>query len=487
MLSRSLIGALGLVALAALAPAPARGQDPVDCRDEPPNQAPAPRPATTPIMFGIYSGGAAGQIGGGLVRNDPLIRRDREEVAAALRDLSGGRPFVVHLYNHFTATPDEDEKELDNDAAEIAAYAELGYDIDLAVRYAPATEGGDVPGYLEHVRRLVRRFAGNPRFVALQVTNEANFPVPGTSDGGFAGVREALIEGVIAADEEARRAGRSNLHVGFNWIYRTATTSETEFWTYLGVRGGQRFLNALDWVGIDAYPNTFFPPSGADFRESMVDAMRLVRECFMPLANIPASVPIHFSENGWPTGPGRSEEQQLEAATAMLGAVRDFRGNYNVTDYRWFTLRDADSDSPNLQEQFGILRDDYSPKPAFGEFKRFVGELSPPAVPPRATPTTRLKLRVTNRRGRRARPRRCIRPPARVTVIGRGHRRIRRVDFTIGRKGPMPDRRAPFRRRILRPAGTNAAATHRIRARIHLVDGRALTLVRRIRLCARRR
>ena len=52
----------------------------------------------------------------------------------------------------------------------------------------------------------------------------------------------------------------------------------------------------------------------------------------------------------------------------MVRAVHDFRGNYNVTDYRWFDLRDGDSSNPNFQQQFGIMRDDYSPKPAFDVF-----------------------------------------------------------------------------------------------------------------------
>ena len=27
----------------------------------------------------------------------------------------------------------------------------------------------------------------------------------------------------------------------------------------------------------------------------------------------------------------------------MVRAVHDYRGNYNVTDFRWFNLRDGDS------------------------------------------------------------------------------------------------------------------------------------------------
>ena len=71
----------------------------------------------------------------------------------------------------------------------------------------------------------------------------------------------------------------------------------------------------------------------------------------------------------------------------MVRAVHDFRGTYDVTDYRWFDLRDHNTSSTNFQHHYGLLRDDYSPKPAFGAYRRLVAALS--------------------RRRRRARPRRA--------------------------------------------------------------------------------
>jgi hypothetical protein len=52
--------------------------------------------------------------------------------------------------------------------------------------------------------------------------------------------------------------------------------------------------------------------------------------------------------------------------------VHDFRGTYNVTDYRWFDLRDHNTSSQNFQQHYGLLRDDYSPKPAFGAYRELV-------------------------------------------------------------------------------------------------------------------
>ena len=60
----------------------------------------------------------------------------------------------------------------------------------------------------------------------------------------------------------------------------------------------------------------------------------------------------------------------------MAGAAHDFRGTYNVTDYRWFDLRDHRTSSPNCQQQYGLLRDDYTPKPAFAVYAELVEALS---------------------------------------------------------------------------------------------------------------
>src|SRR5207245_832638 len=106
--------------------------------------------------------------------------------------------------------------------------------------------------------------------------------------------------------------------------------------------------------------------------------------CFAPIAGIKASVPIHVEENGWPTGPGRSEDMQAQVLQTMVRAVHDFGGTYNVSDYRWFDLRDHNTSSSNFQAHYGLLRDDYSEKPAFEAYRRLVDALtiaSRPATP----------------------------------------------------------------------------------------------------------
>ena len=80
-------------------------------------------------------------------------------------------------------------------------------------------------------------------------------------------------------------------------------------------------------------------------------------------------------ENGYPTGPGRSEARQELVASAAIRAVDDVRGRYGVTDYRWFSLRDADSSGSSFESRYGLVHDDYSPKPAFGTYRSLIAEL----------------------------------------------------------------------------------------------------------------
>ena len=80
-------------------------------------------------------------------------------------------------------------------------------------------------------------------------------------------------------------------------------------------------------------------------------------------------------ENGWPTGPGRDPTEQEAALREMVGAVNSYRANYNVTDYRWFDLRDANSSSPSFEDHYGLMTDTYTAKPAFSAYHTLVSNL----------------------------------------------------------------------------------------------------------------
>ena len=103
--------------------------------------------------------------------------------------------------------------------------------------------------------------------------------------------------------------------------------------------------------------------------------LRDFRERDLATAGIPASVPIRVCENGWPTGPDRPEEQQAVVLERIVRTVYALRAELNITHWELFTLRDADSSKDDLFHRFGILRSDYSRKPAFDTLRRLIAEL----------------------------------------------------------------------------------------------------------------
>ncbi|WP_297427401.1 hypothetical protein [Clostridium sp.] len=51
------------------------------------------------------------------------------------------------------------------------------------------------------------------------------------------------------------------------------------------------------------------------------------------------------------------------------------RQGLNISHYELFGLSDADSSKEDLFHQYGIMCDDYSPKPAYETFKKLIREL----------------------------------------------------------------------------------------------------------------
>jgi hypothetical protein len=454
----------------AVMPGAARGQSDPGCVGDTDAskvpQKPGPR-----LRFGIGPLVQAGQIGplpGAAVPEQPS-RTD--EALAQLRPPSG--PFVLRLNRLFWS---DGEAGINRYLAIARRFTSRGYQVELQLRYHPSSaQEGDIQAWTRYVREVVRRFAVNRGVVAIQVTNEVNFTISAdSSDGSYDGARQALVDGVIAAKDELRRIGRpGQIKIGFNWAYRLDPASETSFWNGVRDRGGKAFVKALDWIGLDAYPGTVFPPaetSGGE-RDGIVDAMSSLR-CYARIPGIPESVPMRIEENGWPTQPpARSYAKQTDALRLMVRAVHDFRGTYNVSDYRWFNLRDGDTGSPSLFQHFGLLEDDYDRKPAFAAYRSLVRELSTrtPARPRKP----RLRLRF-----------RCRHSRVRAAIAGRDSRDAIRANFYRGRRRVARDTHPPLSKIIDRRRHRGRRHTHRARARVRMGDGRLVRLSRRYRTCS---
>ncbi|GLW31641.1 hypothetical protein [Actinoplanes regularis] len=230
--------------------------------------------------------------------------------------------------------------------------------------------GSDLTGWHDFLREQLR--VHGPRLASLQITEEANHAGPG-GDGRSPAVRDALVTGVIEAKREAVRLGL-DVRIGCNSTLDFSP--EQEFWTDLGERGGDEFRAALDYVGLDFFPDVFHPLPADRLPAIVTGALTGFRTLSLAAAGIPDSVPMRITEHGWGTGPDRSYARQAEVLTLVIGIVAEQAATLNIDTYEHFALRDADSDNPNPLFQLGLLRSDYTPKPAFAVYRDLIASSS---------------------------------------------------------------------------------------------------------------
>lgn len=334
-----------------------------------------PPPVTKPphaLRFGITPG-AAGSVGTG---QGQVASEDRARADAALRALRPpGKTLVMRLNRLFWKDGDAAVREF---GRRMDSYAAQGFRTESQVRYHPPEgRAGDIPAWESYVRRVVRELGKRRSLVALSITNEANLPVsPNTSDGANEGVVDALVRGVVVAEAELARMGRGDVEVGFTLMWRWTPESDAQFWDDIAARATPAFRRAVDYVGLQIYPGLVWPPSprpGVSAGAEVIEALTLLRRCYMPRARLGDDVDLWVSENGYATNLGRTEPEQAASLDSTVRAVHAWSGELGISDYRWFNLRDNNSDGTDLFAAVGLLRDDYSPKPAFAGFRGLVG------------------------------------------------------------------------------------------------------------------
>jgi hypothetical protein len=320
---------------------------------------------TSPLIFGIYPGGSTGFGSGQAITAD-----DPARIHEALDHLQAGHaPFLVRGYLPYTGSFSAAQILASKTPAAVEQYIQDGRKLDLVLQFRQP----DLDGWLTFIRQAIRRY--NSMLATLQITEEANVTMTPEVDGCIPQVREALVRGVITAKEEIQRFGL-DIQVGFNAA--PSFDPADDFWPAIAVLGGQSFLDALDYVGFDFFPDVFRPLSDAreaTLRAAVAGVLSHFRNVSLAAGNIPQTCPIHITEHGWPTGPARSPERQAEVVELVIRTIHEHRKQFNITHYEHFALRDANSSNPDLLAQFGLLRDDYSPKPAFAHYRQLIADL----------------------------------------------------------------------------------------------------------------
>ncbi|MFF0067012.1 hypothetical protein ACFYRC_37025 [Streptomyces sp. NPDC005279] len=319
------------------------------------------------LTFGIYPGGLLGD-DKGIVH--PVRPDLPDRIIDALDALQGDTATLsVRAYRPFATTVIPQEPPT---PADPKTYLQRGRKLDLVLQFREPS--GELDGWLEFVRETVR--TGGPYLASLQICEEPNADLP-VLDGSTPNVLNALVQGVIAAKHEARALGH-NLAVGFNAV--PTLDPADPFWSELAALADARFLQSLDYVGLDFFPDVFRPIAADQLAGAVTAVLTGFRRTDLPKLGIPDPVPIRVCENGWPTGPDRTEQQQAATLETVVRTVTALAAELNIDGYSFFALRDADSGAEGLFHRFGLLHDDYTPKPAFETYRQLINELGNPPV-----------------------------------------------------------------------------------------------------------
>ena len=316
------------------------------------------------LTIGVYPFGlAAGPDGLAACPPD-----DPDQIRHALHQLQGdGPPLLTRAYVVW-AGPGTTPATLD----QIHGLLDTGLSWDLVLAYRDPAANLD--SWCGFVTEVVRTFGHD--LAAVQVTGEANLTaIPDAGDGAYPRAVDALARGVIAA-AHAKHDVNASADIGFA-VVPEADPATGRFWPTLAAVGGPQFAASVDYAGLDMYPDVFGGPVALGDLDTVVDhTLRTFRETALPIAGITAATPIRVCENGWPTGPDRPERRQSQVLDTVLRGVHERRHELNITHWELFTLRDADSSRPDPFHQFGILRDDYTPKAAFEQLRHTLAELT---------------------------------------------------------------------------------------------------------------
>jgi hypothetical protein len=317
------------------------------------------------LTFGIYPGSAVGDA----KLSGPPDRPDR--INRALAELQGppGRPFIVRAYDAYADPAGTVHAAPPRAPADYDRHLGRGRTLDLVAQYH--SRSGDVDGYCAFIERLIDRHG--EYLTSLQVGEEPHITGDPNLDGDYPRITEALIAGVRAAKDKARRSGRRDLKIGCNSA--PLLGPDRGFFADLTRAGGERFIGDLDYIGLDFFPDVFRPIPPARLAAVVQALLEAHRRDNLAPAGL-AHLPLVITEHGWPTGPGRPADRQAGVLRTVIDVVARNAQALTITGYIHHTLRDAWSGGSGLFCHFGLMTDDYTPKPAFHAYRDLVSTLS---------------------------------------------------------------------------------------------------------------
>ena len=317
------------------------------------------------MTFGIYAGSVAG------TETDLAIGKEDNPqlILQALTQLSSpGKIFLVRGYIHYLG-----ESRFGYEApGNIERYSNENRRLDIVICYrASKYDEGD---WKSSIIKIINRY--KDKLSTIQITEEPNLKTAFAGDGSFENIEKALLTGVVTAKQEIEKQ-QLKIKVGFNAV--PSFNPADNFWSTIGNDEFKKLREVIDYIGLDFYPDVFRPVAldgqPNDLEQSVINVLRHFRNVNLKTGNIPLSVPIHITENGWATGENRTYERQAQVIEKVIRTILLIKDELNIDTYELFALRDTNTSNQNIFYQFGLLNDDYLPKPAFEIYQRLIKEI----------------------------------------------------------------------------------------------------------------
>jgi len=317
------------------------------------------------MNFGIYIGSVAG------TDKDLAVGKpdNPNAIQDALKKLEqDGHSLIIRGYIHYLGNGKTGNEAPDN----IIQYATTTRKIDLVLCYrSPKYDQRD---WTNTIRNVIQKYGDHLH--SFQIAEEPNLKDVFSGDGSFDDIYNALRDGVLTAKKEVGKC-KNQIEVGFNAAM--SFDPKDNFWNFIGSNDCIPLRDAIDYIGLDFFPDVFRPLPEEGFPGNLTSTVKYVlhhfRNVVLNSGKIPLSVPVCITENGWSTGGSRSYERQALIIETIIRALNEVKHELNIRSYELFSLRDADSKNDDLFYQFGILKDDYTPKPAFHKFRELIQEL----------------------------------------------------------------------------------------------------------------
>ncbi|MDR0604962.1 MAG: hypothetical protein LBG80_11730 [Bacteroidales bacterium] len=311
------------------------------------------------MKFGVYAGSAVG-LGDGLLKGK---FDEADKINNALNELQGSaKDFLVRAYIHYKGNG----QSANHTPINPKQYAINNRRLDLVLCYQ--TNENNIIKWNNFIKEIINEYKDT--LATLQITEETN--VKGHSqDGDYEYSKKALIEGVVEAKKIILK-NNLKCNVGFN--VSPSFAPNDPYWDELKKIAMEDFYKSLDYVGFDFFPDVFFPIELEKIDGAVEFLLTSFRGQVLEKFGISKNIPIHVTENGWPTSSTRTYEKQALVLEKTIRKIYDLQKRLNIAYYELFNLRDANTSIDNIGNQFGIMTDEYKPKPAFEKYKELIKE-----------------------------------------------------------------------------------------------------------------